>query len=97
MTARRKPVVAWAVILPSGPLLKLTSAGAEFERKFRCMRRDEVVKLVEVDPLARYDVAVMRAAIRVEQSSDLSIPERVRASLLLIKAIERREKARRKR
>ncbi len=100
MTARRKPVVAWGVH-DGGVVAEVYESKFEAEdfiRQNAPYADDfEIVKLTEADPLARYDAAVVRAAVR--WASHAATDKRYDAcdSEDLVLAVERREKARRKR
>lgn len=81
MTARRKPVVAWAVIRANGrPSLHPTKAEALTESDYRYGKnaRGVVLKLVEADPLRD---AVVRAAVRWSRVNDGTCTPNMEAAL----------------
>ncbi len=92
MTARRKPVVAWAMVSRS-----TGTAAVNSEHPGPAPDGFEVVKLTEADPLTRYDAAVVRAAVRWARHAATDKRYDACDSEDLKHAVERREKARRKR
>ncbi len=90
MTTRRKPVVAWAVVYDGSGEVQLYRS--QKETKLACGLFGRVVKLTESDPLASYDAEVARAATICLMTDPYG--ERLDE---LYRAVERREKARRKR
>jgi hypothetical protein len=90
---KRRKVVAWVVtdfqgIAYAGPFRERAAAVDTADPG------DRVVKLTSPDPLARFDAAVVKAAVQFINDDD---DDRVRTTAALVHAVERRAKARGKR